>query len=98
MRGLMTAVIGMGVLILVGVTVLVVLMVQRMSSPPPPNVSAVTMASTTTLTDEPAGTHIAALSLSGDRLALQLMGGGPDRVVILDAKTGRIVAKTGLAP
>ena len=101
MRGLMAAVIGMGILIVAGVTVLVVVMVQRMSSPPPPNASVVAaipgVVPVTNLSDEPVGTRIAAITLAGDRLALQLAGGGPDRVVVLDARTGRVLARTGLA-
>lgn len=105
MRGLMTAVIGMGVLIVAGVTVLVVVMVQRMSSPPAPNASAVVASApsppvtdaTAALIDEPAGTRISAVSLAGDRLAVQLAGGGPDRVVIMDTRTGRVIARAALA-
>ena len=101
MRGLMAAVIGMGILIVAGVTVLVVVMVQRMSSPPAPIASAVVTstapAPTDILIDEPIGTRIAFLSLAGDRLAVQLAGGGPDRVVLVDTRTGRIIARTGLA-
>ena len=105
MRGLMTAVIGMGILIAVGATVLVVLLVQRMSSAVAPNASAVIASpvvvtgamETAAVLDEPAGTHIAALSLGGDRLAVQLAGGGPDRIVILDMRTGRIAARAALA-
>ena len=98
MRGLMAAVIGMGVLIVAGVTVLVVVMVQRMSAPPAPIASAVVTApAAETLIDEPAGTRVATISLAGDHLALQLNGGGPDRVVVVDTRTGRIVARTALA-
>ena len=98
MRGLMAAVIGMGIMIVAGVTVLVVVMVQRMSAPPAPNASAVVAAAPADiLIDEPAGTRIATLSVSGDRVALQLAGGGPDRVVVVDTHAGRIIARTGLA-
>jgi len=97
-RGLMAAVIGMGILIVAGVTVLVVVMVQRMSVPPPPIASAVVAdpAAEHPL-DETAGTRIAGMSLAGDHLALQLAGGGPDRVVVVDTRTGRIILRTGLA-
>ncbi len=47
--------------------------------------------------DEPAGTHIAGVSTSADRLAMQLQGGGPDRVVVVDLRTGRVVARAALA-
>lgn len=100
MRGLMAAVIGMGILIVAGVTVLVVVMVQRMSAPPPVNASVVETVpggTSARLEDEPVGTHIAAIALAADRLALQLVGGGPDRVVVVDARSGRVLARTGLA-
>ncbi|MGI4798147.1 MAG: hypothetical protein ACRYG8_29705 [Janthinobacterium lividum] len=107
MRGLMTAVIGMGILIAVGTTVLVVLLVQRMSAAPAPIASAAVTAPATTagnaadpgaaMLDEPAGTHIAGVSLAGERLAVQLAGGGPDRVAIVDMRTGRVVARAALA-
>jgi hypothetical protein len=94
----MAAVIGMGVLIVAGVTVLVVVMVQRMSAPAAPIASAVVTAPTAeTLIDEPAGTRVTTLSLAGDHLALQLAGGGPDRVVVVDTRTGHIVARAALA-
>jgi hypothetical protein len=103
----MTAVIGMGILIAVGATVLVVLLVQRMSSTATPNASAVVAAPATrvvesaeaaaTVLDEPAGTRIAGVSLAGERIAVQLAGGGPDRIVIVDVRTGRIAARAALA-
>jgi len=103
----MTAVIGMGILIAVGTTVLVVLLVQRMSAAPAPIASATVSAPAATagtaadtgaaMLDEPAGTHIAGVSLAGERLAVQLAGGGPDRVAIVDTRTGRVVARAALA-
>lgn len=107
MRGLMTAVIGMGILIAVGTTVLVVLLVQRMSSAPAPIASAVVAGpvasgggaseAAAALLDEPVGTHIVGASLAGERLAVQLAGGGPDRIIIVDLRTSRIVARAALA-
>ena len=90
MAALKAAVIVMGLLIVAGVTVIVVTLVQRMSAPPMP-------ASVQTTLDEPAGTHIAAVSAAAERLAVQLQGGGPDRVVVLDLRTGRVVARAALA-
>ncbi len=92
MRGLMAAVIGMGVLIVAGVTGLVVTMMQRMSAVSAPNASATALA-----LDEPEGTRIAGAALGPDRMAVQLSGGGPDRVVIVDTKSGRVVGRVGLA-
>ena len=89
MRMLKAAVVVMGVLIVAGVTVLVVVIVGRLSAPAGPPMRAVL--------DEPAGTRIVAISALPDRLALQLQGGGPDRVVVLDMRTGRELGRATLA-
>jgi hypothetical protein len=75
----------LGVLIVLGTTVVIVTIVKRLSGPPAP-------AEIATMLDEPAGTRIAAIAATQDRLALHLQGGGPDRVVLLDPRTG---ARTG---
>jgi hypothetical protein len=89
MRMLKLAVVAMGVLIVAGTTVLVVVIAGRISAPAGPPMRAVL--------DEPAGTHIVAVSALPDRLALQLQGGGPDRVVVLDMHSGREVGRAALA-
>jgi Family of unknown function (DUF6476) len=90
MRFLKWLTIVMGVLIVVATTVLVVLITRRIGgvamAPPP---SAV-------LLDEPAGTRIAAIASVGDRLAVQLQGGGPDRVLLVDPHTGVVGGRIGL--
>ena len=98
MRALKAAVIVMGVLIVAGVAVIVVTIVRRLSSPsasPTPSTQAVVPS---TLLHEPLGTHIASVAASPDRLALTLQGGGPDRVVVIDTRSGKIVARAELAP
>ena len=75
----------LGALIVLGTTVVIVTIVKRLSGPPAPAEIAIML-------DEPAGTHIAAMAATQDRLALHLQGGGPDRVVLLDPRTG---ARTG---
>lgn len=89
MRALKVAVVFMGVLIVGGVIVLFTVLAQRMSSGGGAIASAVL--------DEPAGTRIAGTSTAPDRLVVQLQGGGPDRVVVLDTKTGRVLGRVGLA-
>ena len=89
MRGLKFAVVAMGVLIVAGVVTLFTVLAQRMSSAAGPIASA-------TL-DEPAGSVIAGVSAAPDRLMVQLHGGGPDRVVVVDIKTGRVMGRVGLA-
>ncbi len=87
MRGLMAAVIGMGVLIVAGVAVLVVTVVHRLGSQPVLAAQSL---------DEPVGTHLQQIAPAGDRLAILLTGGGPDRVVLLDPRTGAVTGHIGL--
>jgi len=89
MRALKVAVTVMTVLIVAGVTTLGVLIARRMAG----GASGVVR---TTL-EEPVGTRIVGMAaLPTDRLALQLQGGGPDRVVVVDLRAGRIVGAAGL--
>ena len=89
LRGLMAAVIIMGVLIVVGVATLAITIVRRMSTAPAQPVQALS---------EPAGTHIATITTAGDRLALLLTGGGQDRIVLLDPRTGQVTGRVSLNP
>jgi hypothetical protein len=92
MRFLKVLVIAMGVLIVVATTVLVVLVARRIggggvSVAPPVAV----------LLEEPGGTRIVGIAAVGDRLALQLQGGGAaDRVVLVDPRSGALVGRVGL--
>ncbi len=89
MRVLTALTVGMGVLILIGTTVLIVTIVKRSTAPgSAPNVALVL--------DEPAGTRIAGLTAVADRLAIDLQGGGPDRVVLIDPRSGQIVGRIAL--
>jgi hypothetical protein len=94
MRALKIATGVMGVLIVAGTIVLVVTIARR-SGPPqgpgpmPPDLAAVL--------DEPAGTHIAGIAAVADRLAVRLEGGGTDRVVLIDPRTGAVVGRVTLA-
>ena len=82
MRALKVAVVVMAVLIVAGVVALAGLIVRRVVEVP-------TVAVRTVL-EEPAGTRIVGMvAWPSDRLALQMQGGGPDRVVLLDPRTGR---------
>jgi hypothetical protein len=89
MRMLKLATIVMGVMIVAGLGILVTVITQRTLAPPATSVPAVL--------DEPAGTRIAGISALPDRLALQLQGGGPDRVVMVDLRTGRVIGRASLA-
>jgi hypothetical protein len=90
MRFLKVLTIGMGVLIVVATTVLVVVIARRIGTVGTPP------ASVAVLLDEPAGTRIAGIAAAGDRLAVQLQGGGADRVVLVDPRTGAVAGRIGL--
>lgn len=94
MRVLQAAVILMGVLILGGTAAVVAIIVHRAGAPRPTAPAAV---AGPVLLDEPAGSRIAASALAGERLLLQLAGGGPDRTVVLDLRSGAVLARVGLA-
>ena len=92
MRALKFATIGMGVLILLGTAVILATIVKRSTSgaamSPERMVAAVL--------DEPAGTSIAGIASVHDRLAVQLRGGGTERVILIDPATGAVVGKVSL--
>jgi hypothetical protein len=88
MRGLLLLVIIMGVLILAGVATVAVTILHRMG---PARVAA------GGVLDEPPGTRIVGASAFGDRLAVVLQGGGPDRVVLVDPASGRNLGEVRLA-
>ena len=93
MRALKILVVVMGVMIVAGTVTLGVLIVRRSGG------GGGEPAATTALLrqlDEPSGTTVAAIALSPDRLAIQLRGGGPDRVVLVDPRNGATVARVAL--
>ncbi|HEY4041981.1 MAG TPA: hypothetical protein VGM32_09085 [Rhodopila sp.] len=95
MRALKIAVVVMGVLIVLGTMGLVVVIARRSAAPmvavaPPP-------ASTSAVLNEPDGTRIAGIAAAHDRLAIQLQGGGTDRVVLIDTATGTVAGRILLA-
>jgi len=89
MRVLTALTVGMGVLILIGTTVLVVTIIKRFAAPESAPSPALVL-------DEPAGTKIAGLTAVADRLAIELQGGGADRVVLIDPRSGQIVGRIDL--
>ena len=92
MRALKIATIAMGVLIALGTTVVVVTIVKRTMSGPaglPDRTFAAVL-------DEPAGTGIVGIASVRDRLAVQLHGGGADRVLLIDPASGAIVGRVSL--
>ncbi len=91
MRALLVAVIVMGVLIVAGVATIAVTVVSRLSG------SGAAGVATRAMLDEPEGTRIAGLSVAADRVAVQLQGGGADRVVVVETRTGHVIARIALA-
>ena len=89
MQALKALTIVMGVLIVAGTVVLGVVLARRLGGGSAAPVSV--------LLDEPAGTRIAGIAAAGDRLAVQLQGGGPDRVVLFDARSGAPAGRLSLA-
>ena len=89
MGGLKVAVVVMGVLIVAGTVGLFVVLVQRMSAGSGRIASIVL--------DEPAGTRITGTSVAADRVSVQLQGGGPDRVVWVDTRSGQVLGRVALA-
>ncbi|HEX3992795.1 MAG TPA: hypothetical protein VHX39_16615 [Acetobacteraceae bacterium] len=93
MQALKIVTIVMGVLIVLGTTVVVVTVVRRTMFGPagfPEKAFAATL-------DEPAGTGILGVTSVRDRLAVQLHGGGADRVVLIDPVSGVVVGRISLA-
>jgi hypothetical protein len=98
LRALKLLVIVMGVLIVAGVGVIAVTVARRMSAPAAPAPTAQfapAVAGAHTL-DEPEGTRIVGMAATADQLALRLEGGGPDRVVFVDPRTGGVVGRLAL--
>ena len=86
LRALKVVTIVMAVMIVVGTGVLIAVIVHRSTSLPavPPAPSG----PVALRLNEPPGTRIAAIAGTGDRLAVQLQGGGADRVVLVDPRSG----------
>lgn len=92
MRALKILVVVMGVLIIAGTVTLGVVVMRRIGSGGEPASASALLRQL----DEPSGTVIAAIALNPDRLVLQLRGGGPDRVLLIDPRTGATVARVAL--
>ncbi len=86
MRAMVALVVAMGVLIFAGVAVIGVTILHR---------AAAGGITADVLLNEPPGTHIAAISAAGNRLAVLLNGGGAERIVLLDV-SGRVVGHVGV--
>lgn len=92
MRVVKIAAIAMAVLIVLGTTTLFVLLAKRGAGG-----SAGLPAQIAAILDEPSGTRITGIAAVQERLAVQLTGGGADRVVLIDPRTGQITGRVALA-
>lgn len=102
MRLLKIAVIVMGVLIVGGTTALVVLIAHRLSAPRPvashPSAPAAAPALPSSGLGEPAGSRIIGIARVANGLALAITGGGkPDRLLVIDPSSGRVLLRIRLA-
>ena len=93
MRAVKIAAIAMGVLILLGTTVILVTIVKRTTSGP----AGLPEKAFAAVLDEPPGTSIVGIAAVRDRLAVHLHGGGVDRVVLIDPASGALVGRVSLA-
>jgi uncharacterized Fe-S cluster-containing protein len=92
MRAIKIATIVMGVLIVLGTTVILVTIAKRTISGPAGSPDKPFAA----VLDEPTGTAIVGIASVRDRLAVQLRGGGVDRVLLIDPASGVVVGRVAL--
>ena len=92
MRGLKIATVVMGVMILAGTGIMLTLMIKRSSSVPVVSIPTDLVSAL----EEPSGSRIVGISVVQDRLALLLQGGGADRVVLVDPRTGKAMGRISL--
>ena len=99
MRALKIVTVVMGVLIIVGTIGLLAALVRRGGQPPrsPTAVATAAGANLEVTLTEPEGTRIVTVTAVDDRLAVQLQGGGPDRIVLIDPHSGAEVGRVALA-
>lgn len=95
MRGMKYAVIGMGVVLILGFFIIlarIVYLTSRMDASPAPGADLSIAV--------PAGAEVTTMSLSGNRMALHLSGPEADArsIVILDLASGRVVSRVRLIP
>ncbi|WP_239992391.1 DUF6476 family protein [Rhodopila globiformis] len=90
---LKVAVVVMGVLIVGGTAALVTLLALRGGHTGSATVPAVV----TAVLAEPPGSRIAGIAALADRLAVQVQGGGADRVLLVDPNTGAVRGRISLA-
>lgn len=96
MRLLTIATVVMGVLIVLGTIGLLVALARR-GAVPAPVATAPGPGPLAAILAEPEGTRIVAVTAVQDRLAVQLQGGGADRIVLVDPRSGVVTGRISLA-
>ncbi|HTI01245.1 MAG TPA: hypothetical protein VL752_09910 [Acidisoma sp.] len=101
-RPLLIAVIVMGVLVIAATSVVIVKLVQDIAGG---GRHAPSMASTivpgapekitltTRMLNQPESSHIVSIATAGDRLAVLINGGGPDRILFVEPATGAVTGQ-----
>jgi len=97
MQALKVLTIVMGVIIVAGTGVLVAVIAHRIASRTSGGATDGGEVPIAMVLDEPSGTRIAGIAAAGDRLAVQLQGGGGDRVVLVDPRSGAVAGRITLA-
>ncbi len=96
MRTLKALVIGMGVLIVAGTAVIAVMIARRGDDG---GAASGGVSITPAKIALPAGARVIETALDGDRIALRIaLTGGGERVMIIDARTGRRIGAVDLVP
>jgi hypothetical protein len=93
MRAVKIATIVMGVLIVLGTTVILVTIVNRTIS----GTAAISDKLYAVVLEEPVGTGIVGIASARDRLVVQLHGGGADRLLLIDPVSGTVVGRVTLS-
>jgi hypothetical protein len=95
-KALLTAVIVMGVMIVLGTAVLISAVVSR-TMHKPPSAGATAAVAPALLLAQPSGTRITSVTRQSDTLVVVgLAGGGGDRLLVWDVVAGRVVGRLAL--
>jgi hypothetical protein len=95
-RTLKVLVIVLGVLLVLGFFTIVARLVYLAARPSPPGGVPAAGAGAKPSLELPAGAHVRAIALSGDRLAVHYEAPGGGGVAVLDLATGRMLARVPL--
>lgn len=100
-RALKVVAIVMAVLIVLGTTTLFVMLAKRGmapgNAPQPAAMRETAVPQIASVLDEPPGTRITGIAALRDVLAVQLTGGGADRIVLVDPRSGQVAGRIALA-